>query len=151
MSDEAVATNSDSEDTRSATDPETRDWLLQAFVDEANALNGEFVGITLNVGGTIISGTLVGVSEYMKILSKSFSSDEPEPGTWAYWLLDQSKEMTYKEGDSPQPASFIHLKDARVHLNGQRAMPSNEGILWRGPLDSVDGFWIGRLVPAGPA
>jgi hypothetical protein len=134
---------------------ETReaDWLLRMFVNNANAVGGDFLSITLNVGGLIVSGTLVGASDYYKGISRIFSTEErPKEGTWAALLLKQAETAKFdpKTDGVITPANFIHLRDARLHTNGQRGLPSNEGVWWRGRLDSVDGFWIGRLQGSEP-
>ncbi|HEX8192343.1 MAG TPA: gas vesicle accessory protein GvpU [Allosphingosinicella sp.] len=157
MMDENPATPSDATDVPSgaATEqvdetPEGTDWLLKTFVEEANARKGDFFSITLSVGGSVVAGTLVGVSEYFRAIAKSFYSDDetPEEGTWASWLLEAAKDADDFIDEDPErtpPARYIHLRDARIHAHGQRPLPTNEGVWWRGKLSSVDGFWIGRL------
>jgi hypothetical protein len=130
------------------------DWLLQTFVEEANLIDDEFVSITLNVSGMIISGTLISASQYFRGISEFFLNpgEEPKEGSWASWLRERGEEIKSRhQGDELNPAAYIHLKDARVHSNNQRPLPSNQGVWWRGKLSDVNGFWIGRLLVADEA
>lgn len=131
---------------------EIQDWFLEALVDEANMRNGEFIGITLQTGGAIISGMLVGSAEYFKGVSFHFrdADEEPDPDTWGEWLLQRSEEFTFKDDEDLRPASYIHLRDARVFNGSHEPIPSNEGIWWRGRISSIDAFWLGRLKGAEP-
>ena len=103
----------------------------------ANHLNIEIHYVSLVVGGLIISGQIIGSGLYFEAIRDQLerSSDEEEEAPFELPPLDHKP-------------SFIHLRDARVFHPGGSAVPSNEGIVWRGRLDSVDGFWFGKLAPA---
>src|SRR5258705_12987985 len=60
--------------------PEVHDWFLQTFIDLTNDGDME-VGITLNVGGFLISGRLVGRAKYFEGIAAEFVSGfaDPEP------------------------------------------------------------------------
>jgi hypothetical protein len=40
---------------------------------------------------------------------------------------------------------LIHLKDAQIYQSGAGLQPAEKGVLWRGRLDAVDGFSLGRV------
>ena len=142
----------DSEKGRGPVSEPERDWLLQQFVEEANARKGDFMAVTILARGQIISGMLVGVNEYLKYLENVFSRDgvDTGEGTWAAYFRDvrQNTEKEIDEQGATSPA-FIHLRDARIHQHGQRPLPSNEGVWWRGRISQIEAFWPGRLVVGG--
>jgi hypothetical protein len=44
----------------------------------------------------------------------------------------------------PEP-HLIHLRNAQTYHSGGSPIPSEDGALWRGRLEAVDGFSLGRL------
>lgn len=129
-----------------------QDWFLEDAIGGIISKGVEF-GITLTVSGLIISGTLINGKTYFEELSKSLKSASKEKGDVAevigeLWggfktIYEDPSEET--ENKTPSRVSFIHLKDAHIFAPGQQAMPTDEGILWRGKISSVDGFSIGVL------
>lgn len=92
----------------------------------ANAVNKGIpeVGITLNVGGLIISGTMISNKKYW---------DETQPA-----FRDMLKESG-EELDKPDEMGYIHLRDAMFINAGEDPVPTS-GMWWRGKIKSVDGF-----------
>jgi hypothetical protein len=43
---------------------------------------------------------------------------------------------------------FIHLRNVKIYPSEGRGMPTYGDALWRGLIDSVDGFSLGEMVPA---
>ncbi|WP_417274313.1 gas vesicle accessory protein GvpU [Celeribacter halophilus] len=129
-----------------------QDWFLENTISGIISLGVEF-GITLTVNGLIISGTLINGKTYFEELSKSLKSASKEKGDFADVIGEQwaGFKAIYEDPDeesenkTPSHVSFIHLKNAHIFAPGQQAMPTEEGILWRGKLSSVDGFTIGVL------
>ena len=122
-----------------------KDWFLQSLVCMANDSGIKF-GITLNVSGFLVSGTLIGIKEYFKLFGESFASGM-EPGDAA-----NSVKATYAEYGNlydpelkPKSPSFIHLVDTKFHTTNGVPVPSNQGTLWRGRLSEVGGFILGSL------
>lgn len=128
------------------------DWFLQTLVGLANA-KAMSCAITLGVGGWLISGQLIGGKRYFTLWAEAFergiqmtpgeSVSKADPILKAIEVLDGIYE---KPADDPvmQNPSYIHLEDARFFGAGLMT-PSSEGVLWRGKLASVDGFWLGQL------
>jgi hypothetical protein len=90
-------------------------------------------GITLSVGGAVISGILISDRQYFEQLAI-------ETHTEAFSSLGDYK----PENIEHIPLNYIHLKDAKI-INGATAIPSSGGRLWRGKIASVDGFSLGTL------
>jgi hypothetical protein len=129
------------------------DWFLQALVDMANGSDTEFP-VTLNVGGMLVSGTLVGGHKYFEGFAKDFFSGWSEStresaGTLEKWFAELGEIYTAdKKADGGNPLAsirFIHLKNARFFQPGVAPIPTNRGVWWRGRLEAVEGFVLGTL------
>jgi hypothetical protein len=130
------------------------DWLLAAVVDLVNKLPIT-IGVTLNVGGLVISGQMIGVEDYFEELAKLMATPKVnetlnqglqqlfEQLSSARTLLNEKKKGDVEEVQK-QP-TFIHLKDVKMLLSNRQAIPDNSGSLWRGRLSQVDGFVFGTL------
>lgn len=98
---------------------------LQTWAWQANKGEQEDLHISLLVKGLIVSGTLIGVKEYSSLTQIQYDFDE-------------------KKIESTPPLT-IKLKNCRIFIPGNAALPTNEPIVWEGNLDSIDGFWLGLL------
>jgi hypothetical protein len=50
------------------------------------------------------------------------------------------------QGSAAIPKPYlIHLKDAQIYQSGASHPPSEKRVLWRGRLEAVDGFSLGKL------
>jgi hypothetical protein len=122
----------------------SKDWLLQGLVDLSNK-NGLRITITLNVGGTLISGLLISGEEYFELLAQSLE----QTGVLEN-LVEQIRQLSkivYGEesGDTQNDLpSYIHLKNTKFY-NSARGLPTDGVALWRGKINSVDGFFIGAF------
>lgn len=130
------------------------DWFLQDLVEIAN--NGEssdFLGVTLNIGGFLVSGMLIGGKEYFTSLAEELvtnvSDDDKEAADGVYRFFSEYGEayQPRKEGEEPDSSHvrFIHLKNAKFFHPGGNPIPANQGTLWRGQLHAVHGFFIGTI------
>lgn len=133
----------------------SRDWFLQSII-ETVINNGVEIGVTLTVGGMIISGMLISGKKYYDELGDALAAYSKEEGDMHSVLANgwrQMKAIYEKPDDAPEDwkpphASFIHLRNAYIFAPGVAPLPGNQGILWRGKLTSVDGFAIGSLNPS---
>lgn len=125
------------------------DWSLQDLVGYVNSNSGISIGVTLTVGGTLISGHLISGNSYFEqvadLLAGSPANDVTQEMVNYHSKLstekyDPSKFASDEDRDS---IVFIHLKDAK-HIFGTNVLPSN-GALWRGKLSDVSGYTIGSL------
>ncbi|ABE43295.1 gas vesicle accessory protein GvpU [Polaromonas sp. JS666] len=126
------------------------DYYLQQLVSLANENEYE-IGITLLLGGSVVSGILIGGRKYFDTFAADFSAawtgedkDEIHNSFAAYGdIYDPAKRKQL-----PMPPQYIHLQNARIQfLNG--SMPTNGGVLWRGKINAVSGFHLGMLAYGG--
>lgn len=123
------------------------DPFLQKVSDLANAqgLEGD---ITLAIAGGVITGTLISRQTYFSLFADQFLGacrmDEESASAFREGLVSWGEADHDDEGNM-LPTHFIHLKDAKyVYYHG--AIPTNgKGTLWRGRLNSVTGFALGRF------
>lgn len=134
----------------------TTDWLLERFVHLANQGSGT-ADITIQVQGTVLTGTLIGVFEYMKEFAKYGQIDGDDDSnndthrndidTWfelsEQYLSDARSSDPADEGFVPP--TYIHLRNAKI-VTGVTMIPTHGELLWRGRISEVGGFSIGRLV-----
>lgn len=132
---------------------EHEDWFLQDLVEMVNTPESEMgFGITLFVGGSLISGVLIGGRHYFAGFGHDFASgiDLPEEeretlqGHFSQFgsIYDRIAE---KEPDDVERPHYIHLKDAHVFAPGSGMIPENRGVWWRGRVEAVDGFVLGLM------
>ncbi|MDV2684655.1 gas vesicle accessory protein GvpU [Alkalihalophilus lindianensis] len=119
-----------------------KDSILQFFVQAANKHNFS-LDITLNVKGSLISGTLVSAKEYLDELSESFEGGNEVAQKVSNELSKASEEA--ESGSSLPEVSFIHMKHTKVFIGDSKSTPSTGKILWRGKLSEVDGFFLGKI------
>jgi hypothetical protein len=113
--------------------PSERDVILESLIDFVTA-DGGAIPITLQVGGLLISGLLMSEKSYFK---------------HAFISLENKKLTFPKLSESSQsfPCAFIHLAETRITSGGSTIPQGEYGVYWRGKLESIDGFFLGNLVP----
>jgi hypothetical protein len=143
-------------DTTMPFDPE-----LLRLVHFFNVLDTAELGITLHVNGGIISGMLISMTQYFRLLTKAFGNPSnvgkyTDPGAGEPFveffrpsLESAEKSVTEsRESHTPPPSPrHIHLRQAHTLVPGQQ--PYIES-LWRGRLTQVDGWSISLLAPIPP-
>jgi hypothetical protein len=132
------------------------DPVLRLLVHQANK-DGLSFGITLAVGGFLVSGRLVGYKEFLDEQAKLLRRQGSEAIEVLAGIFDRvaevltTNEQQEEESEDNSPLPYlIHLSNARFYVPGAERIPSGEGVLWRGRLEAVDGFMVGELGP-GPA
>lgn len=112
----------------------TIDRFLQSYVISANVRTDPSKAMTLCVGGTLVSGQIIGANLYKTLCRVQGDSQASADDIEAFdQLFDECK-------DEDQ---FIHLRNVLIVLpTGQQI--SRIG-LWRGQLTAVDGFFFGLL------
>lgn len=125
------------------------DGMLRALVKFADE-HGLSFGITLSVGGLLVSGILISRQDFMKLYSERWVSTTDDPETQEAWReafrpLWEDRE----EDDFPEPRfrqhSHVHLKDTYIFHPAGQPIPSNEPTEWRVRLAAVDGWTLGSL------
>lgn len=128
--------------------PSEEDWFLQTIVKMVNIDSSAEFGITLNVGGFLVSGILVGGKQYFEGLAEYISSgvDEKEAAEGIKKTLGKPKEIYGHETSKNSLPSYIHLKEAKFYnTQGNPPIPGNQGVWWRGRISEVQGFMFGKL------
>ncbi len=128
-----------------------QDWFLQTLVNMANTSDSE-IGITLQVGGFLVSGYLVGGSKYFEGFAAEFTgaliSDQTTAEDYRKGFLNLA-ERAYKSTDTkdapPSLPMFLHLKGARFFNTSGKPIPANRSVWWRGRISEVSGFILGVL------
>lgn len=126
------------------------DWLLRYLVDAANQ-KGLQIGITLQVGGMLVSGVLVSGQTYFDNITSDISealagNDQTKGIAEMFESVNRAIHAgTTPDVPTPTPA-YIHLKDAYFfHSADSAPIPNGQGVWWRGKLSQVAGFFLGNL------
>ncbi|WP_109514332.1 gas vesicle accessory protein GvpU [Pseudomonas ovata] len=122
------------------------DWLLQWLVKFVVSTKVE-LGVTLSIGGNLVSGLLISHDDYFDQLAQDLAAPF---GQFDNGAETSMKEMilSFKPGDLAQDTSdfhFIHLKDCKTYSTDQSPICAS-GVLWRGRIAAVDGFSVGQIV-----
>ncbi len=134
--------------------PDGTDWFLAWIIGHAESF-GLDQGITLTVGGRLITGRVVSPKAYFDLARAavqdgSFGGEGGEQmksiladsyGQWAELFPDVGAPI------GSGKFAYIHLKEAKVWNGNGTYLPTNGGGLWRGKLSAVDGFFLGELQP----
>lgn len=133
-----------------------RDLMLASFVNLANEATLGEVGVSLLVGGTWLTGQLVGARSWFEGLARSldesgsvggFGDVIRMVGAQVYPSASEREAAGDLVDDPPLPA-FLHLRDAHVIGGEGRSVPSRGGFV-RVRVDAVAGWMLGRIGPVG--
>ena len=130
------------------------DCFLQSLVEIVNDESAN-IPITLSVGGLLISGDMIGGKTYFDEFARQFkdgfrdiSSETASTIEETFKRLGDVYDTIQKEsqGGAAMPKPYIiHLKDAQIYQSGASLPPPEKRVLWRGRLEAVDGFSLGKL------
>ncbi|UCP10235.1 gas vesicle protein [Pseudomonas sp. MM213] len=122
------------------------DWLLQWLCKFVNS-NSLEIGVTLTLGGSFVTGTLISHQKYFEQLSSDFSNPFAGSGEEAQEQI-RSLILGFNPpviaGEESPPVQYVHLKNAHMYMGANDRLPTN-GALWRGKISAVDGFILGSL------
>ncbi|WP_150284214.1 gas vesicle accessory protein GvpU [Rummeliibacillus sp. TYF-LIM-RU47] len=130
------------------------DVFLQSLIHLTNTISGFQAGITINVNGTIISGLIIGKDEYQEKLIQSLKESKgiaPVLGQGIEESLAEVKKAKAEEDieedieEKIEEYEFINLIDAHFFSPDGNALPGREGFLWRGKIESIDGFTLSQI------
>lgn len=149
MSESTEAKTQDSELEAPQNPAPDSDWFLQQLVRFSNEW-GVQMGITLQVGGVLVSGTVINGKQYFEDFSASFAAgfkSDSELAAPFKTLIDSYKKIYTSKppNEDLPPPNYIHLRNARFFGPGQQAIPNPPGTLWRGRISEVGGFFLGSL------
>ncbi len=131
------------------------DWFLQSLVAMANKSNLE-IGITLQVSGMLVSGSMVSGEKYFEGFAEDFSSPftaDPEAAASIKTSFSSYGELYKRDSESNgliHPPQYVHLKNARFFNTTGNTIPGNRGMWWRGRISEVGGFSLGSLSAESP-
>lgn len=114
-----------------------KDGLLVSLVGIAEGEEPFEIDVTLLVGGFLVSGSIISAEKFM----------ENHPASRPFWkqVKELRGEAAQSGGADDVTRHFIHLRDARFYTPGEAPIPDNQGVYWRAPLESVQGFNFGLL------
>jgi hypothetical protein len=129
------------------------DWYLESLVHIVTASSSS-MGVTLSVGGTVVTGQLISGKQYLELSAGQISDEFKRLGVSEEGAKSIKESFSkaagrlYPEGVDSQPAGYgyIHLRNARI-VSGT-GVHTQVGSLWRSRLSSVDGFSLGELTQA---
>lgn len=125
---------------------EPGDWFLQFLTRHVNESNLEF-GVTLQVGGMLVTGQLVPGAAYFDGFAEQFSTifTDPKVAEEYRTALAGAGDLYRKPAaDDAPPAQYVHLRDARF-FNTKGDPIVERGVWWRGRISQVIGFTLGTL------
>jgi hypothetical protein len=110
------------------------------------------IPITLNIKGLIVTGELIDLTDYIRGIiqemeSATYASEISRMYGSAYTRVFSeilTDDLNSTEDIDLVPPRYIHLKNAKYFV-GNRLVPTNRGVYWRGRLDQVDGFNLGNI------
>lgn len=125
------------------------DAFLQFLVNLVN--NGsqlESIGVTLQMGGMLVSGSIVSGADYFDRFAASFTEsldtlDADTRNGVRTSLAELGDVFRVPQPVDPLP-NYIHLADA-LFFSADGSPIAGQPTLWRGRTSSVDGFILGRL------
>lgn len=130
--------------------PEQNDWLLQGLVDFINGSERE-LGITLQVGGLLVSGILVSGHKYFSGFGSDYvggiaDKDLAEERHAEFVTFGETyKRATQEKEEKRSLPLYIHLKNAKYHAPAGNPVPTKQSSLVEGAY--FPRIWI-QLRPA---
>lgn len=128
------------------------DWMLQLLVKITNESQLR-MGMTFFIGGSIISGDMVGGREYFDRFGPVLKGESPGTEVETSSSFDELKDAYYpisenteeeadggEKDDVPGP-TYVHMLNVKVFAGG---MTPFQGAIWRGRLSQVDAWILGR-------
>jgi len=127
------------------------DWFLQHFINLANNTTaGIEISLTLNIGGFLISGTLVGGKKYFSAVSELLSTANTNmPEISEVWKgianYGEIYEASAEKGELEKNPQYVHLQNAKTFSTSGSAIQAGPGGWWRGRVTEVSGFSFGSM------
>jgi hypothetical protein len=130
------------------------DCFLQSLVSIVNDESAS-IPITLSVGSILISGDMIGGKTYFDEFARQFKDGFKNINSETASTIEEAFkrlgdvydpiQKEFQEGAIISKPRLIHIKDAQIYQSGASPLPSKKGVLWRGRLEAVDGFSLGKL------
>jgi hypothetical protein len=128
------------------------DLVLGALVKAVNRGETSNLGISLVVGGTWLTGSMIGGRMWFDQVGQLVDRETSSEAGRLFRLIGRAAYPSESEGlaeGRPQPDAdpgFVHMRDARL-LTGAAVRVPEPGGLIRIKLSSIDGWLVGILDP----
>jgi len=122
------------------------------IVSVVNGLPPMSIGMTIPAGGCLVSGQLIGGSDFLARLADVVETANEPVGQDGVKVVSTAFSQAFREqsmgfditqidqDQRDQVPRYIHVKDALVVVGGNTSTTP----LWRGRLTSVDAWWFGE-------
>ena len=122
----------------------TSDEVLRVLARLAQE-SGVEMGITVAVGGGVVSGVLIAREKWLDkyVLAYSEAGDDGQAVARRLREAFQQEDLTESEA-TPFTYHYLHLQDAQL-VHGSTGLPADRGGFWRVRLDAVTGWSPGTL------
>lgn len=136
------------------TNADSADELLGILLDAVEAAPGGVgTGITLTVGGLVITGNLVSEQTWLETHPADFVPEEGIAKAKARAELRRQlmsgrdpEEFTAEERDElSADLQLVHLKDVIIFAGSSPIAVPSDVFYWRGKVSEVTGWTLGRL------
>lgn len=108
-------------------------------------------GLTLTVGGSLVSGSAVGRSAFWKIQAEQDPENRSGLRDYFMEMADAAVEDAVS-GGGLTAVGYVHLVDSAHWLSASGTLPTDQRAFWRGRLSEVEGWTLGQLgTPPSPA
>jgi hypothetical protein len=131
--------------------PDGTDWFLATLI--RNAELGLEAGVTLQVGGSLVTGRIISGRKYFELLGEQVAqtfqmTGEGDREQWKAIVVEAYSGWAQAfppQGEaSNQGYNYIQLAEARI-CDAAGNWIFGENTLWRGKLAAVDGFIPGEI------
>ncbi len=128
------------------------DLVLAALVRAVNRGETSSLGISLLVGGSWLTGSMIGGRMWFDQLAHLVDTQTASDAGQLFQVIGQTAYPSESErlaaGDEPvdPEPGFLHLRDARLLTGGLVRVPDPGGLV-RLKLSSIDGWLVGILDP----
>jgi len=128
------------------------DEFLQFLVETINFTGSTGLGITLQMGGLLISGNVISGDKYFDRIAGIIYGGQSNVPKEELPFFEEYGDVYRQDRKTPSPSKlvlkYIHLEDCTIVDNHRVSAYS---VLWRGRLSKIDGFFMGNFPVAGAA
>lgn len=149
MAENSTEKDPSSEGSDTFNDGVERDLTLQVLTESVNRTGLE-IGVTLCVGGALVSGIMISGKTYFDGLNSLMSENADNEDVISFFKEIFDAQSSFYDFDHESKwqltnKGYVHLKDVRFHGTDGSQIPSTAGTLWRGRISQVSGFNLGTF------
>jgi len=127
-------------------------YILDLLNNIVNENEESLVGVTLTIGGAIITGNLISNRKYYTLFFEAMKSSMPEKEhrhlANAFNTIDEQIPTTEEEKEVMNKIlgrDTICLENIRYFIGNTQVNINNKTTVWIGKIEEVDGFMLGIL------